>query len=61
MLKGERVFYKKPNSIFDIQNLKSLREEEIKQKILGNYNIEVKNLSEVRTKKGDNRVYKVVS
>ncbi len=57
----ERIFYKKPNSIFEIQNLEALSEKEIKQKILEGYNLEVKNLFEVRTKKGNNRVYKVIS
>ena len=61
ILKRERIFYKKPNSIFEMQTLEELSEKEIKQKILENYNIEIKNLFEVKTKKGNNRVYKVVS
>lgn len=61
MIGSERIFYKKPNSIFEIQNLKAFGEKEIKQKILEGYNLEVKNLFEVRTKKGNNRVYKVIS
>ncbi len=61
MLGEERVFYKKPKSIFDIQNLENISKEEIKQKIFENYNLEVDNLFEIKTKKGDNRVYKVVS
>ena len=61
MFGKERVFYEKPKSIFEMQSLKTLREEEIKQQIFENYDLEVKNLFEVRTKKGDNRVYKIVS
>jgi len=61
MLGEERVFYKKPKSIFEMQNLEALSEGGIRQNLFENYNLEIKNLFEIKTKKGDNRVYKVVS
>ncbi|MDP2628737.1 MAG: phosphotransferase [Nanoarchaeota archaeon] len=61
MLRKKCVLYKKPRSILEIQNLGILSEEEIRQKISSNYNLEIKNLLEIKTKKGRNRVYKIVS
>jgi Ser/Thr protein kinase RdoA (MazF antagonist) len=61
ILKGGRVFYQKPKSIFEIQNIENLNEEEIRQKISENYCFEIKNLSKINTKKGKNRIYKIVS
>ncbi len=61
VLSGNKIFYKKPKSIFKIQNLKELSEEDIKQKLFENYGLEIKNLLKINTKKGKNRVYKIVS
>ncbi|MCK5625078.1 hypothetical protein KAI04_04515 [Candidatus Pacearchaeota archaeon] len=61
ILNESKVFYKKPKSIFEMQNLKDLSEDYIKQKLVENYNLEIKNLLEIKTKKGKNRTYKIIS
>ena len=61
ILNNEKIFYKKPKSITKQENLKILGEEEIRQKILEHYNLEINDLFEIENKKGRSRIYKLVS
>jgi Ser/Thr protein kinase RdoA (MazF antagonist) len=61
ILNKEKIFYKKPKSISERESLRYLSKEEIKQKILDNYNLDIDRLSEMKNKKGQNRIYKLIS
>lgn len=61
ILNKEKIFYQKPKSISERENLGYLDKEEIRQKILDNYNLDIGRLFEIRNKKGKNRIYKLIS
>ena len=61
ILNREKIFYQKPTSISERENLRYLSNEEIRQNIFDNYNLSIDNLFEIKNKKGKNRIYKLIS
>ena len=61
ILKGKRIFYKKPYSIKERENLERLSQEEIIQGCRENYDLKIKNISQITNGKGKNRIYKIIS
>lgn len=57
----EKIFYKKPDSIIERENLEELNEEQLKQNIFKNYGIFIETVNEIKTKKGSRRVYELSS
>ena len=51
ILKNGKIFYQKPKSISERENLETLSEDKIKQKIFDSYDIEINNLSEIKKDK----------
>ena len=61
IIKEDFIFYKKPNSIVDRENLLPLNLEEAKIKIFKEYGIKVNSINEINNKKGANRIYQIDS
>jgi len=61
ILKDRKIFYQKPKSISERENLETLSENQIKRTIFDSYGIEISNLFEIKNKKGPNRIYKLFS
>jgi len=60
-LLGKKIFYKKPSSIYERENLNAKCIEDLGTEIIKYYGIGIKEISEIKNFKGNTRIYKITS